>query len=53
MTVRIIVTGGTFEKQYDPLKGELTFKDSHLPRILQQVRCTAPVVVEVNSYNFV
>ncbi len=49
MTVRIIVTGGTFEKQYDPLKGELTFKDSHLPRILQQVRCTAPVVVEVNQ----
>ena len=49
MTVRILVTGGTFEKHYDPLKGELTFKESHLPGILEQVRCTAPVVVEVNQ----
>jgi len=49
MSVRVIVTGGTFEKQYDALKGELTFKDSHLPRILELVRCTAPVVLEVNQ----
>jgi hypothetical protein len=31
---RIIVTGGTFDKRYDAIKGELTFKETHLPAIL-------------------
>jgi L-asparaginase len=47
--VRIIVTGGTFDKHYDAIKGELTFKDSHLPAILQQARVTVPVAIEVNQ----
>lgn len=47
--MRIIVTGGTFDKQYDELRGELTFKDSHLPAILKQARITAPVVLEINQ----
>jgi L-asparaginase len=46
---RIIVTGGTFDKEYDAIKGELTFRDSHLPAILRQARVTAPVVVEINQ----
>jgi L-asparaginase len=46
---RIIVTGGTFDKHYDAIKGELTFKDSHLPTILQQSRVTVPVQWEVNQ----
>jgi L-asparaginase len=37
---RIIVTGGTFDKQYDAIKGELTFKETHLPAILEQARIT-------------
>jgi L-asparaginase len=49
MTMRIIVTGGTFDKQYDELRGELTFKDSHLPAILKQARITAPIVLEINQ----
>ena len=32
--VRILVTGGTFDKEYDELKGELYFKDTHLPEML-------------------
>ncbi|HKJ84691.1 MAG TPA: asparaginase, partial [Spirochaetia bacterium] len=32
--IRIIITGGTFDKHYDELRGELTFRDSHLPAIL-------------------
>ena len=44
---RIIVTGGTFDKQYDAIKGELTFKDSHLPAILEQARVKIPVALEV------
>ena len=47
--VRIIVTGGTFDKHYDAIKGELTFKQSHLPAILEQARVTIPVALEINQ----
>jgi L-asparaginase len=47
--IRIVVTGGTFDKQYDELRGELTFKDSHLPGILKQARITAAIVLEINQ----
>ena len=47
--MRIIATGGTFDKQYDELRGELTFKDSHLPTILKQARITAPIILEINQ----
>ena len=46
---RIIVTGGTFDKQYDAIKGELTFTETHLPAILQQARVTIPVAIEINQ----
>lgn len=46
---RIIVTGGTFDKQYDEIKGELTFKNSHLPMILAQSRVTIPIELEINQ----
>ena len=41
--IRIITTGGTFDKLYDAVKGELTFRESQLPRILHQARVTLPV----------
>jgi len=44
---RIIVTGGTFDKRYDAIKGELTFKDTHLPAILEQARVALPLAVEI------
>jgi L-asparaginase len=46
---RIIVTGGTFDKHYDAIKGELTFKETHLPAILEQARVTIPVAIEINQ----
>ncbi len=46
---RIIVTGGTFDKRYDAIKGELTFKETHLPAILEQARVTIPVAIEINQ----
>lgn len=49
MSIRIIITGGTFDKKYDEIKGELTFRESHLPHILKQVRCTAPYQLEINQ----
>jgi len=45
--VRLVITGGTFDKHYDELKGVLTFKDTHLPEILKQVRITAPVELQI------
>ncbi|HXM44297.1 MAG TPA: asparaginase domain-containing protein [Bryobacteraceae bacterium] len=33
--IRIFVTGGTFDKAYNELTGELFFKDSHLPEMLK------------------
>ena len=47
MTLRIIITGGTFDKRYDEIQGKLTFRDSHLPAILEQVRMTIPVELEI------
>jgi len=47
--IRIVVTGGTFDKQYDEIRGELTFAHSHLPEILRYTRCTVPISIEVNQ----
>lgn len=45
--LRVIITGGTFDKAYDSLKGELTLSRTHLPAILESVRCTVPLVLEI------
>jgi L-asparaginase len=47
--VRVIVTGGTFDKAYDAIRGELTFTESHLPEILGLARVTIPVAIEQNQ----
>jgi L-asparaginase len=49
MCVRIIITGGTFDKYYDEIKGELTFKNTHLPEILRRARVTLPIELELNQ----
>ncbi|MGZ3253831.1 MAG: asparaginase domain-containing protein [Burkholderiaceae bacterium] len=46
MTLRILVTGGTFDKQYDPIKGTLSFARSHLPQIIERARLTVPLQLE-------
>jgi len=35
MTIKIIVTGGTFDKEYNPLNGQLFFNRTHVPEILR------------------
>ncbi|MBL8824179.1 MAG: asparaginase [Planctomycetia bacterium] len=47
MSLRILITGGTFDKYYDAIRGELTFRESHLPAILKQARVTLPIIIEV------
>jgi L-asparaginase len=41
--VRVLVTGGTFDKEYDELRGRLFFKDTHLPEMLRLARCRIDV----------
>ncbi len=45
MTIKILITGGTFDKEYDELTGKLFFKDTHLPEILKLGRSNLPVSV--------
>lgn len=45
MAVRIFVTGGTFDKEYNELTGELFFKESHVTEMLELGRCRVPVDV--------
>jgi L-asparaginase len=47
MQIRLIATGGTFDKTYDPLTGALGFAATHLERIVARVRLTVPVAIEV------
>ncbi len=35
MSIRIFVTGGTFDKEYNELNGQLFFKDTHIQEILK------------------
>lgn len=39
MKIKIFITGGTFDKEYNELDGELLFKDTHLPEMLKLGRC--------------
>jgi len=43
MIIRIFVTGGTFDKEYNEIRGELYFKDTHLPHMLELGRCRVAV----------
>jgi L-asparaginase len=46
MTLRLIATGGTFDKHYDELSGKLGFAESHLPHVIARTRMTVPVALE-------
>ncbi len=35
MAIKLFVTGGTFDKEYNELNGQLFFKDSHINEILK------------------
>jgi L-asparaginase len=44
--IRIIVTGGTFDKQYDELTGQLFFRETHVPEMLRLGRSRLEVTIE-------
>jgi L-asparaginase len=43
--IRVFVTGGTFDKEYNKITGELYFKDSHVLRVLELGRCRLEINV--------
>ena len=38
MQIQVFITGGTFDKEYNELTGELYFRDTHLKQMLEQGR---------------
>ena len=46
MTIRIFVTGGTFDKEYNELTGELFFKDTHVKEMLNLGRNRIPIELQ-------
>jgi L-asparaginase len=46
MSVRILVTGGTFDKEYNELTGELFFLTTHVPEMLGRGRSRVDVELE-------
>jgi len=46
MTIKIFLTGGTFDKEYNELNGTLFFKNTHLPEMLALGRSRVEVDIE-------
>ncbi len=47
MGIKIFVTGGTFDKEYDEIEGTLFFRNSHITEMLTLGRCKLPVDIEI------
>jgi L-asparaginase len=39
--IQVFVTGGTFDKEYNFITGELYFEDTHLKEMFERGRCLA------------
>jgi L-asparaginase len=44
--VQVFVTGGTFDKEYNYLTGELYFKDTHLKEMFDRGRCGVEIDIK-------
>ncbi len=44
--IQVFVTGGTFDKEYNYIKGELYFKDTHLQEMFDLGRCTLDIDIK-------
>ena len=47
MSIRIFITGGTFDKEYNEINGKLYFKDTHMSDLLEMGR--SRVAVEIRT----
>ena len=46
MQIRIVVTGGTFDKEYDELTGKLFFRDTHVQEMLRLGRARLDLSID-------
>lgn len=46
MSVQVILTGGTIDKLYNPLKGELSFAETHIPAAFERGRCGVELAIQ-------
>ena len=46
MQIRILVTGGTFDKKYDELTGKLFFRETHVQEMLRLGRARLELAIE-------
>ena len=47
MTIAVLITGGTFDKEYNEIDGTLFFKDTHIEDMLAMGRCGLEVDLQV------
>jgi len=47
MSIKLFITGGTIDKQYSPLNGELIFVKTHLSEMLEQAKNKVDIDPEV------
>ena len=45
-SIQIFITGGTFDKSYDYINGDLYFEKTHIPEMLKRSRCHLDVNVK-------
>jgi L-asparaginase len=57
VAIRLLVTGGTFDKEYDEITARLVFKDSHVADMLKLGRCrldvTTSTVMMIDSLDMI
>ena len=41
--IQVFVTGGTFDKEYNLITGELFFRNTHLPEMFERGRCSLEI----------
>ena len=44
--IKIFITGGTFDKEYNEISGKLFFNNTHMYELLELGRCKVPVEIE-------
>lgn len=44
--IQVFVTGGTFDKEYNYITGQLYFEDTHLKEMFERGRCTVDIDIK-------
>ena len=44
--IQILITGGTFDKSYNHISGDLFFDKTHIPEMLKRSKCRLNIEVK-------